>query len=77
MRCRYVLLETKIKTRICYGVAIFNADLDSSDNAEILQAYIDLSSNRQMVASFVELCNRLQLSIVHFQDAVDDFVSSI
>ena len=76
MEYRYGFIETKFEQKICFGIAAIDANCDAQETATILKSYINLSSNRQSVISFVETCNRLHLSLIHFQDAVHDFIAT-
>ena len=70
MRFHYVLLESRLERRTCYGIAAVTIN----DGIEtILQSFVDLSSDRPAVSKFVKLCNELKLSLFHLPDAVVDF----
>ena len=52
-----------------YGVAV----CESGESSEELKFTIsDIFVNWEDAQAFVERCNRLQLSVVHFAEAVDD-----
>ena len=70
MRFHYVLLESRLERRTCYGIAA----VTMNDGIEIiLQTFVDLSSDRRSVAKLVRLCNKLELSLCHLPDVVEDF----
>ena len=70
MRFHYVLLESRLERRTCYGIAA----VTMNDGIEIiLQSFVDLSSERRPVAKLVRLCNELKLSLCHLPDVVEDF----
>ena len=70
MRFHYVLLESRLERRTCYGIAA----VTMNDGIEIiLQSFVDLSSDRRSVAKIVRLCNKLELSLCHLQDVVEGF----
>ena len=70
MRFHYVLLESRLERRTCYGIAA----VTMNDGIEIiLQSFVDLSSDRRSVAKLVRLCNKLELSLCHLPDVVEDF----
>ena len=70
MRFHYVLLESRLERRTCYGIAA----VTMNDGIEIiLQSFVDLSSDRYEVAKLVRLCNKLNLSLCHLPDVVEDF----
>ncbi len=68
---RYELIES-IKTLEeqeyrCYGIRLIFAG--AAVDVE------DLSLHRDEVETLVERCNRLQLSPLHFQDVLEDFMA--
>ena len=74
MKCRYILLENSIEKRKSYGIA---AVCDYDDVEAVLQSFVDVSDDRRTVEEFVDRCNTHELSLSHFQDAVDDFLAEI
>ena len=52
-----------------YGIAI-----KTRENGESLFSLEDITASSRDIEGFVALCNRLQLSRIHFLDAVDDFI---
>ncbi len=70
MRFHYVLLESRLDRRTCYGIAAITVN----DGVEvILQSFVDLSSDRSAVEELVRLCNELELSLCHLPDVIEDF----
>ena len=70
MRFHYVLLESRLECRTCYGIAAVTIN----DGIEIiLQSFVDLSPDRGAVEELVRLCNELELSLCHLPDVVEDF----
>lgn len=67
---RYILSECEIDGSHRFGIVAI------CDCGTVLESYVDLSSNREKVMAFVELCNRLNLSAIHFSDAVEDFIAN-
>ena len=58
--------------RISCGIAAY------TNNEGIVSqkvAFHDITSDRQALAGLVEKCNRLQLSLVHLNDIVEDFLA--
>lgn len=45
------------------------------DGSDVISAALDLPCNKTEVAELVKECNELELSLVHFQDVVEDFLS--
>ncbi len=41
-------------------------------NGEVLAFYDDVFFNQEKAGAFVEMCNAEELSLVHFEDAVED-----
>ncbi len=73
MKHRYVLLKTDIGPQTGYGIA---AVADYDESAAILQSYSDIAITRSTVLQLVELCNRLELSLSHFAEVVEDFLAA-
>ena len=67
----YVLLDTMVEHTNRYGIAAVAVE---DDVTVILESCIDLSLNREDAQLFVSLCNEHRLDIVHFWDAIDDFL---
>ena len=55
--------------RITYGIAAVTQD------GETITSIRDISCNREKAQAFVDLCNTLGLSLLHIDDAVDDFIA--
>ncbi len=73
-QCRYVLFESNVGERICFGIA---AVIYYDGCAAILQTYADLCAERTTVENFVHKCNTKRLSLCHLQDTVDDFLANL
>ena len=52
-----------------YGIAVYN-----EENHELIASVRNVSSNKEQITLFVERCNHLQLSPIHLQDAIEDFL---
>lgn len=61
-------------TRISYGIAAY-ADPNPDGTAAIVVSVHDVSSDREMLAELIENCNRLELSILHLHDVVENFLA--
>ena len=72
MEHRYILLRNDFGSHIGYGIAAV-ADYDS--HITVLQAYTDLACDKDAVSELVDLCNRLEASLCHFKDIVEDFLA--
>ena len=68
---KYVFGE---ECRKSYGIVAYsNADQDGTKT--IIASVRDITSNRDALARLVSDCNRLELSTVHLNDVVEDFLS--
>ena len=62
------------KSRKSYGIAIYsNAEEDGS--ATILTAVRDITSERERLEDLVQKCNLLELSPIHLDDVIEDFLT--
>ena len=60
--------------RKSYGIVAYsNADQDGTKT--IIASVRDITSNRDALARLVSDCNRLELSTMHLNDVVEDFLS--
>ena len=73
MDCKYILIRDTYsgdtERHIGYGIAVVD------NESAIVSAATDLSCNENEVAELVNKCNELELSLVHFQDVVEDFLT--
>ena len=73
MDCKYILIRDTYAcdtdSHIGYGIAAVDHE------SKIVSAASDLSCNESEVAGLVKMCNELELSIVHFQDVIEDFLA--
>ena len=78
MNITYGLVEEKyfvgVDVRVSYGVAAF-ADADVDGSATIVLSIHDISSDREILSKLVSLCNRMKLSIHHFNDIIEYFLA--
>lgn len=56
---------------ITYGIACIEEDDGIS---ELIIQIPDISTDREKIEHLVQLCNVLQLSPIHLQDVVDDYI---
>lgn len=62
------------KSRKSYGIAVYsNAEEDGS--ATILTAVRDITSERERLEDLVRKCNLLELSPIHLDDVIEDFLT--
>ena len=74
----YGVIEEKYSlnglTRTAFGIAAYCGS-DMYDTSNVVLTISDITSDKAKLKSFVELCNRLELSLIHIFDAVDDFIA--
>lgn len=56
------------------GVLYTTYGIGAAENNQVVDSILDLSTNLSAVKSFVNLCNTEELSLIHFRDAVEDFM---
>ena len=63
------------ESRISYGIVAYsNADEDKT--ATIVASIHDITNDKKRLAELVLLCNKLQLSVIHMNDIVEDFLTN-
>ena len=60
-------------SRISYRIVAY-VDADVDGTATIIASIRDVTPNREKIDNLVELCNRLELSVVHLEDVVEDIL---
>lgn len=60
--------------RVSYGIAAY-ADVREDGTATIVASVHDLTADRQALSELVALCNRLNLSLLHLDDVIEDFLT--
>ena len=74
----YGIVEEKYSlngnTRVAYGVAVY-AGKESDDIATVIAAVNDVSCDREKLIGFIKNCNEMKLSLIHLNDAVEDFLA--
>ncbi len=63
------------KSRISYGIAAFDSICDG-DTASVIHSVGDVSEDYQKVSELVDLCNREQLSLMHLDSVIEDFLNT-
>lgn len=61
-------------SRTSYGLVAF-ADAESDGSSTIIASARDISNDKSAVEALASLCNRGNLSICHFDDVIQDFIS--
>lgn len=59
-------------SRISYGIAAY-ADIEHNGTAIVVASVNDITSDRERITQLVDDCNRLNLSLIHLNDVVEDF----
>ena len=72
MNIIYLILDTTICERHCYGIAA--AEIHDGI-PEIIDSVLDVSNEIDDVTYLVEICNTSMLDPVHLHDVVSDFAS--
>ncbi len=62
-------------SRSSYGIAAY-ANADEEGTACVIYSVSDICCNYDKINDFVNLCNKMQLSVLHLDDAVVDFFYS-
>lgn len=60
--------------RKSYGLV---AATTKNNEIAVVESYSDVCSDFELIDQFVKNCNRLSLSIIHFEDTVDDFLKNL
>lgn len=61
-------------TRTTYGIVAY-ADAEIDGTATIVVSARDITESRESAEELAAACNRLGLSLVHFDDVIEDFLS--
>lgn len=62
-------------SRRSYGIAVYsNSEIDGT--ATVLTSVNDISSDREKLEELVEICNRAELSLIHLNDVINDFLAN-
>lgn len=61
-------------SRKAYGIAVY-ADAKEEGTATILASVRDITSEREKLSELVEKCNLLELSPIHLDDVIEDFLT--
>lgn len=61
--------------RVSYGIAAY-ANAEEDGTATVVASVHDVTTDKQSLSELVLLCNRSELSVIHLEDAVEDFLTS-
>ena len=60
-------------SRTSYGIAAYS-DADVDGTVTVVASVRDITPCREKVDGLVDLCNRLELSVIHLWDVVEDIL---
>lgn len=79
MTVTYGIVEEKYSigenTRISYGISV--TDYESGAEAAVVCLVHDITSDKAKLQELVRKCNSASLSVIHFQDVIEDFLAEI
>ena len=61
--------------RRSYGIAVYS-DSPGDGIATVLASVNDISSDREKLKELVGICNRAELSMIHLNDVINDFLAN-
>lgn len=62
-------------SRISYGIAVYAASEEDGTDTIVASVH-DITADKRALSELIDLCNRLELSIIHLNDVVEDFLAS-
>ena len=62
-------------SRRSYGIAVYS-DSPGDGFATVLASVNDISSDREKLEELVQICNRTELSLIHLNDIINDFLAN-
>ena len=60
--------------RVSYGIVAY-ANAEEDNTATIVASVHDVTSDKKALSELVALCNRLELSLIHLDDVIEDFLA--
>ena len=60
--------------RTAYGIAVYS-NSEEDGTATVVASIHDITTDKQALSELVCLCNRLELSTIHLNDVVEDFLA--
>ena len=74
----YGIIEEKYtlgdETRISYGIAVYSSCVHN-ETTTIIASIHDITSDKEKLLNIANECNRLGLSMLHFYDVIEDFLT--
>lgn len=61
-------------SRISYGIAAY-ANSKEDGTSTIVASIHDITANKQALLELVQQCNRLELSTIHLDNVIEDFLA--
>ncbi len=61
-------------SRKSYGIAAYS-DAEDDETAAVVLSIHGITSDKEKLSALIDTCNRLELSILHLSDIVEDFIS--
>lgn len=59
--------------RITYGIAAYSS-AEADGTATVIASVHDITNDKEKLSKLVDTCNRLELSVIHLYDVVEDFL---
>ncbi len=79
MNIKYILTKevytSGTDSRVAYGVVAYS-DSDEDGTITIVASVHDVTADKRALSNLVLLCNRLELSLIHLYDVIEDFLAS-
>ena len=61
--------------RIAYGIAVY-ANFENDRMTTIVDAIHDVSNDAEKLGQLIRTCNCAELSLIHFRDVIEDYLSN-
>lgn len=61
-------------THVSYGIAAYACSEDG--DTTMIDAIPNITADKQSLLALVALCNRLELSVLHLREVIDDYLAS-
>ena len=78
MKVTYGIIEETYllnqKSRTSYGIAAYD-NTDILETTSIVDSVHDITTNKERLLKLIRDCNRLNLSMLHLREVVEDFLA--
>jgi hypothetical protein len=76
----YALVEEKYEgenndNRISYGI-VACSNIETDGTSTIVASVRDITNDKKRICALIKRCNNLNLSVIHLNDVVEDFLAS-